>query len=707
MDELDDSEEQSPQGGDRNREQRYRSLVDAYAAATWSMDADGRVVEDSESWRTLTGQSVDALRGWGWLDVVHPEDRQRVQRLRQWSLESHSAFQAEFRIRVASGEYRTVMARVAPVTAEGGGIREWFGSLEDVTARRRAEETLRQSAERLDVIARITRSVVASIPLPEQILTIAEQTRDAFHVDACVIRALEGDQLRLLGSVGVPPDQLAEALPVRFGVAEDMIALRRPVSITDITSYPATAALSRTAAGFKFLSYAGAPLMVEDRVVGILGIYSAREQRPFSATDLEHLQMVANYAAVTLENDRLYRNVQEQKEQVEARIREREQAEAALRASETRFKAIFENSVDAIGVLSEEHHVYCNPAYLRLFGFADQEELTEIPFLELIAPAQRERTVQQRLRQQAGGEPAAVFETTGVRADGTEFPMEAHESTYVLDGVTYIVSILRDISERRAAEEAKNALLQHQQRIAHTLQRSLLLAPREDAFAHMRVRALYEPASAEADVGGDFFDVFPVRGGERIALVVGDVVGKGLSAASSTAQTKFALRALLREFPDTADAMTRLNSFLIETVPTSDVPSNPLVALSLAVFDPATGELQITMAGAEKPVIVRTDGSVEQIAQDGMILSAMPGARYEQTTLRLEEGDVLMMFTDGIAEARRGTSLFADQGLLNAAKDAVVLESLEAVGQHIVTMAKKFAGGRLRDDACLLVVERV
>jgi PAS domain S-box len=688
------------------RERRYRSLVDAYAATTWAMDASGRVVEDSVSWRQLTGQTAEAMRGWGWLDVVHPEDRQRVQRLRQWSLESRSAFQAEFRIRTVAGEYRTVAARVVPINApDGGGVLEWFGSLEDVTARRRADEILRQSADRLDVIARITRSVVASVPIAEQVAAIAEQTRDAFKVDACVIRSLEGDQLKLLGSVGVPDDQLFATLPARYGIAEDIITSRHTLSLNDVPTHPVTAARNQVA-GFKFLSYAGAPLMVEDRVVGILGIYTVREHRHFSATDLEHLQMVANYAAVTLENDRLYRNIQEQKELVEERIQERERAEAALRASETRFKAIFENSFDAIGVLSEGRHIYCNPAYLRLFGYSRQEELTPVPFLDLIPPAYRDRTVQQRVQQQEGVEQSAVFETRGLRSDGREFPMEAHESNYTLDGVTYTVSILRDITERKAAEEAQNQLLYHQQRIAQTLQRSLLLAPKEDAFPNIRVKALYEPASDEADVGGDFFDVFPLSGG-KVALVVGDVVGKGLAAASYTAQTKFALRALLREYPDPAVAMGRLNGFLLEMVPTSDVPSNPLVALSLAVADTATGELEITTAGAEQPLIVRTGGAVEQIQVGGMILSAEESATFHSDRVTLEKGDLLMMLTDGIAEARRGRTLFADEGLPRAAREALQFASLESMGQHIITEAQEFAGGRLRDDACLLILKRI
>jgi serine phosphatase RsbU (regulator of sigma subunit) len=119
-----------------------------------------------------------------------------------------------------------------------------------------------------------------------------------------------------------------------------------------------------------------------------------------------------------------------------------------------------------------------------------------------------------------------------------------------------------DITERKAAEAALAAAAEKQQRIAETLQRSLLLTPPANAFPGIEISTRYEAAWEEAQIGGDFHDAFQVDGG-KVALVVGDVTGKGLAAASYTAEIKFALRAYLRESDDPAAALQRLNHFLV------------------------------------------------------------------------------------------------------------------------------------------------
>jgi len=135
-------------------------------------------------------------------------------------------------------------------------------------------------------------------------------------------------------------------------------------------------------------------------------------------------------------------------------ITERKQAEEALRESETKFRAVFENSVDAIGVSKAGIHTFVNPAYLALYGYADNAELAGIPILDLIAPSHREQILE-NVRRRASGQPVpVVYETRGLRKDGSEFDMDVHVSTYELNGEIYTVPIIRDISERKRAEDA-------------------------------------------------------------------------------------------------------------------------------------------------------------------------------------------------------------------------------------------------------------
>jgi diguanylate cyclase (GGDEF)-like protein/PAS domain S-box-containing protein/putative nucleotidyltransferase with HDIG domain len=333
--------------------------------------------------------------------------------------------------------------------------------LQDITARKREEGARQGVSERLDLIARVARNVVASAPLKAQMRANAEQIRDAFGVDACVIRALDGENLHLMGSAGVPESALFPSMPASLGIANQMITERHALAIPDVYARPGMQSFSHAPGGYQFRAYAGAPLIAEEEIVGILGIYVTDTPREFTETDLEHLQIVANYAAVSLVNDRLY-------QWLKAHIREREAAEAALSASEIRFKAIFENSLDAIGVLKEGAHVYGNPAYLRLFGLSDTDALTRTPIHSLLAAEAKSR-IQRRFRHEARrtGEErtdlrprAIVFESFGQRADtGTTFPIEVHGSTYTHDGETYTVLIIRDITERRRIEEAQEQTL--------------------------------------------------------------------------------------------------------------------------------------------------------------------------------------------------------------------------------------------------------
>jgi PAS domain S-box-containing protein len=133
-------------------------------------------------------------------------------------------------------------------------------------------------------------------------------------------------------------------------------------------------------------------------------------------------------------------------------ITARRRAEDELRASETKFRAVFETSVDAIGVSKKGVHVFVNPAYCTLFGYGSAGELVGTSILNLIAPEQREK-IAQNVRRRARNEAIPSFyETRGLRKDGSEFEMDVHISTYELQGETFSLVILRDITEQKQAK---------------------------------------------------------------------------------------------------------------------------------------------------------------------------------------------------------------------------------------------------------------
>src|SRR5271166_2494640 len=130
----------------RQSEERYRSLAIATAQIVWMTNPKGEVVEDMPMWRAFTGKSEEELRGWGWVDSLHPEDRERTRAVWSVAVRARSVYETEYRIRKSDGEYRHFAARGAPVLQADGSVREWVGTCTDITARKRAEEALRRAS---------------------------------------------------------------------------------------------------------------------------------------------------------------------------------------------------------------------------------------------------------------------------------------------------------------------------------------------------------------------------------------------------------------------------------------------------------------------------------------------------------------------------------------------------------------------------------
>ena len=122
---------------------RFRTLVDATSQIIWTTDAKGHVTDDIPSWRAYTGQTWDEVRGAGWGDALHPEDRQRTYEVWTQAVQQRSLYDIEYRLRRHDGEYRWFSVRGVPVIEPASGIREWIGSCTDITMHKRAEIALR------------------------------------------------------------------------------------------------------------------------------------------------------------------------------------------------------------------------------------------------------------------------------------------------------------------------------------------------------------------------------------------------------------------------------------------------------------------------------------------------------------------------------------------------------------------------------------
>ena len=151
----------------RLSERRHRSLVQATASAVWSTPATGEVVSEQPAWASFTGQAFEQYRGWGWLDAIHPDDREKSARAWKQAVANHTFHQVLQRVRRRDGEYRHMMVRSVPVVEDDGSIREWVGSLTDVTDVKRAEEELRQTEDLIRLAIQGTHVGIVENTMPD------------------------------------------------------------------------------------------------------------------------------------------------------------------------------------------------------------------------------------------------------------------------------------------------------------------------------------------------------------------------------------------------------------------------------------------------------------------------------------------------------------------------------------------------------------
>jgi PAS domain S-box-containing protein len=228
----------------RRSEERYRSLVQGGAQVVWVAGLDGAMKEDSPEWRWITGQSAEEYIGHGWLDSIHPEDRERVERDWRECVRTGKVFDDRYRIRTKSGSYRHYDVRAVPIERDGK-IVEWVGASTDVTNQREAEEMRGRLTEQLSAAALRTArlqqatSMLAEALTVEQVVdVITEVGRTAIGALRSAVALLEPDntRLRVVNRDGLPsaPDAGGGPLTLQSpSVMTRAIATRRPVLVED------------------------------------------------------------------------------------------------------------------------------------------------------------------------------------------------------------------------------------------------------------------------------------------------------------------------------------------------------------------------------------------------------------------------------------------------------------------------------------------
>jgi PAS domain S-box-containing protein len=226
----------------RRSEERYRSLVQGGAQVVWVADPGGAMKEDAPEWRWITGQSVEEFTGDGWLDSIHREDRERVERNWRECVGTGKVFDDRYRIRTKGGSYRHYDVRAVPIERDNK-IVEWVGASTDVTSQREAEEMRGRLTEQLSAAALRTARLQQATSMLAEALTVEQVVEVITEVGRTAIGALRSSVALLQDNIRlrVVNDDLSGAPDTAGGpltldspsVMTKAIATRRPVLIED------------------------------------------------------------------------------------------------------------------------------------------------------------------------------------------------------------------------------------------------------------------------------------------------------------------------------------------------------------------------------------------------------------------------------------------------------------------------------------------
>ncbi|MGQ0778419.1 MAG: SpoIIE family protein phosphatase [Pseudonocardiales bacterium] len=233
--------------------------------------------------------------------------------------------------------------------------------------------------------------------------------------------------------------------------------------------------------------------------------------------------------------------------------------------------------------------------------------------------------------------------------------------------------------------------------IAHTLQQSLL-PPHLPSIRGLQLAARYEPLGEGVEVGGDFYDVFPLGKG-RWGVTIGDVVGKGVAAAALTSLARHTVRAAARRHRSPTAVLTELN----DAVRAADVdqPFLTIVYLTVTVDSEAGARACIALGGHPRPFLLAPGRDPQPVGRYGQLIGMLPKPRLHDETVLIRPGQSLVLYTDGLIEARSATGDFSESLLLETLTN-LSGQPAECIAQEAIDMILRFQPCP-SDDMAILV----
>ncbi len=598
----------------------------------------------------------------------------------------------------------------------------------------RLARTLREN-ERIDELGAELQRMRALLPavgeasarlsLAETLETAVDRVAQLLPVDRLGLYLRDEHQLREAAGRALP----AGHLRVATSLVEAMLGPLRPRSSVQANVAGNEPALARVRASLRSTGercVIAVPLLVREEAIGLLVAYP--RIGPLPEGDASLLAALAAQLGVTVENARLLERAQQAAQDRSAALRSARESSRRLVALYEISNAFseslsFERTIDAIGATivdalrvdaavvrvpdARGHHLVPRAVHTA-------DEQAKVALSTLLArpqPLAPDRVARPELldiaaARQLGGAHALLVPFLERGSTVALVPIEGKgellaELTIVsLDPGAPIgdeaLTTARSLAQQ-AALAVENARLHEQlSRFAETMRRSLL--PQEPPVVDgLELGYRYESA-AQVEVGGDVIDFLDLPDG-RLAIVLGDVTGHGIDAAAEMAMAKFVFRSLARRNPDPRLFLARAND-----VVAAEITAGAFITMVYVTAHP-DGRLACASAGHPRPRLVRRDGSIEELPGSGLALGIAPDQSYEEATVTLGPGDAVVLYTDGVIEARRDGELYGT-GRLDSALAARAALGAQELANAVVADCRAFAGGELDDDCAIVVIRR-
>ncbi len=592
---------------------------------TWSALPDGSLDYIGHGFSETRGRAQDAALGAGWLDGVHPDDRERTQDLWRTAIATGEKYDTQFRVRMADGTYRWQLVRALPIRDEGGEITRWVGVNIDIDEQRRADEAremfvaLAENSSDFIGIGDNDGNAVYVNEAGRRLLEIGSlenaratslmdyfRPEDREYVRTHIMAALERDG-RWIGDFRFRNFRTGAPVPVAYNFFRLMDAQGKPIGIATVSRDRRER--ERVDDGLRLLSRTGAATLDSLDANATLRAIARAVVGEFAAICvIDVLDAEGKWERVALAHRDVHRErILEATRHMSQPVPEHPIARAL---HEGRSSVV---TVDAGWVSRVER----TPERIDATRSLAVRSIITVP---VITPNGK-----------ILGALTCVRDAADPRDDYREGDL----------------GFVEEVGRRAGAAIANAQLYERERRIAVELQAASLPAalPRVPG---LDLDADYRPGSDEATIGGDWYDAFVLDDG-RVAITVGDVLGHGLHAAVTMTKLRQAMQSAAMVDPDpnvmldVADKTLRL------------VDRDGYATALAAIYDGTAQTITFASAGHAGPAVRTADGRVEDFHSEGQMLGLRPGGEGATNVVPAVPGVVMVFYTDGLTEATRDT----------------------------------------------------